>query len=101
MSFFHLQIGKREICFDVFMDRVGMVAGAQPVPVKVYDYYEPGKTGISRHFNSKTIGHINHNMHVSWLMSVMVKRNALLYFHLENNHTDNRSVKKLSVSAFL
>ncbi|XP_052282878.1 C3 and PZP-like alpha-2-macroglobulin domain-containing protein 8 [Dreissena polymorpha] len=37
------KIGKDELCFRVTMERVGLVAGAQPVPVKVYDYYEPGR----------------------------------------------------------
>ncbi|XP_045204949.2 CD109 antigen-like isoform X1 [Mercenaria mercenaria] len=35
------EIGKKEMCFRVPMERSDLVAGAQPVPVKVYDYYEP------------------------------------------------------------
>ncbi|XP_052795659.1 CD109 antigen-like isoform X2 [Mya arenaria] len=35
------EIGPNEVCFNALMERVGLVAGAQPVPVKVYDYYEP------------------------------------------------------------
>lgn len=35
------EIPKKEICITVDMQRVGLVAGAQPVPVRVYDYYSP------------------------------------------------------------
>lgn len=35
------EISREEICFRVPMERSGLVAGAQPVPVKVYDYYSP------------------------------------------------------------
>ena len=34
----------RELCVDVQLDREYFVGVVQPVPVNVYDYYEPGQS---------------------------------------------------------
>ena len=43
VKYFTLQIGRSDTCVTVTMHRIGLVAGLQPVPVRVYDYYEPSK----------------------------------------------------------
>ena len=39
------------------MQRVGLVAGAQPVPVRIYDYYEPSKYNFYNIFKLVVIIH--------------------------------------------
>ena len=37
------QIGRKDTCVTVTMHRIGLVAAGQPVPIHVFDYYEPSK----------------------------------------------------------
>lgn len=38
------QVPSEKTCVTISMQRQGAVVGSQPAVVKLYDYYQPGKT---------------------------------------------------------
>ncbi|XP_071088378.1 CD109 antigen-like [Haliotis cracherodii] len=52
------EIGTTPVCLSVTLQRTGLVAKSQPVPVRVYDYYEPTKQ-VTTFYQSKLLKNSN------------------------------------------
>ncbi|XP_048243519.1 CD109 antigen-like isoform X2 [Haliotis rufescens] len=52
------EIGTTPVCLSVTLQRTGLVAKSQPVPVRVYDYYEPTNQ-VTAFYQSKLLKNAN------------------------------------------
>ncbi|XP_046542511.1 LOW QUALITY PROTEIN: CD109 antigen-like [Haliotis rubra] len=52
------EIGTTPVCLSVTLQRTGLVAKSQPVPVRVYDYYEPTNQ-VTAFYQSKVLKNSN------------------------------------------